>query len=111
MKTNDGVCDYIDAVPRISFHAQQRLRQRGLREADLERMRQCGEEFSDGYLMSDRAISERVSVLKAEIQHLERLKGIVIIEQDDTLVTVYRSDRKRRRRILSNGNSRRRKHK
>jgi len=110
MKTHDGVLSYIDAAPRISFHARQRLRQRGLREADLDRMRTSGEEFSDGYLMSNRAISERVASLKGEIQRLERLKGVTLIEEDNTLVTVYRADRKRCRRILNNGAARRRKH-
>jgi hypothetical protein len=100
MKTSERAISQVEA-PRISIHAGQRLRQRGLQESDLERIRSSGEEFSEGYLMSDRAIRERVSMLKREIQRLERLKGAVLIEQGNTLVTVYRADRKRCCRILS----------
>ena len=92
-------CD--DAMPRTSRHAGRRLRQRGLREADLDRLQRYGEEFDDGYLMSNRTIDASITELKAEIQRLERLKGVVLIEQDNTVITVYRSDRRRQRRILS----------
>ena len=87
-------------MPSASLHALRRLRQRGLREADLERLKRHGEEFDEGYLMSKRTIDEHITRLKWEIQRLERLKGVVLIEQDNTLVTVYRSSRRRQRRIL-----------
>jgi hypothetical protein len=87
-------------VTQVSFHAQQRLRQRGFRESDLDRMRRYWEVFDDGFLMSNRSIDEHIKELKSEIQHLERLKNTVLIEQDNTVVTVYRSDRRRRRQIL-----------
>lgn len=96
---------------RMSTHAIQRIRQRGLCEDDIGLICEAGEEFGDGYLMSARAVSKRVGQLKAEIQRLERLRGIVLIEQDDTLVTAYRADRKRCKRILKHGISQQNGHK
>jgi hypothetical protein len=92
--------EHYEGMPLPSLHALSRLRQRGLREADLDRLQRHGEEFDDGYLMSNRTIDEHITQLKSEIQRLERLKGVVLIEQDNTLVTVYRSNRRRQRRIL-----------
>jgi hypothetical protein len=87
--------------PRVSLHAQRRIRQRGLKEADLSRLQRFGEEMNDGYLMTDRTINSWIAELKSEIQRLERLRGLVLIEQDNNVVTVYRSSRHREHRILS----------
>lgn len=88
---------------KMSTHAIQRIRQRGLCEDDIGLICEAGEEFGDGYLMSARAVSERIGRLKAEIQRLERLRGVVLIEQEDTFVTAYRANRKRCKRILKYG--------
>lgn len=93
--------EHNEGMPRTSRHALRRIRQRGLRETDLDRLERHGEEFDDGYLMSNRRIDQCITQLKSEIQRLERLKGVVLIEQDNTLVTVYRSNRRRQRQILS----------
>jgi len=100
MAISDATAMYEDRETQVSFHAQQRLRQRGFQDADLDRMRRYGEAFDDGFLMSNRSIDEHIKELKSEIQHLERLKDTVLIEQDNTIVTIYRSDRRRQRRIL-----------
>jgi len=107
MKRRKGTSERNAAPPRISLHAARRLRQRGLREGDLDRVRASGEEFSEGYLLSKRAIGEKVAELKGEIQRLERLRDVVLIEQDDTFVTVYRANHRRCRRILNGGATRR----
>jgi len=98
-KTN-AIAICANREPRVSFHAQRRLRQRSFREADLDRVRRYGEDFDDGFVMSNRSINEHIKQLKSEIQHLERLKDAVLIEQGNTIVTVYRSDRRRQRRAL-----------
>jgi hypothetical protein len=98
-KTNASAT-YANREPQISFHAQQRLRQRGFREADLDRVRRYGEDSDDGFVMSNQSINEHIKQLKSEIQHLERLKDAVLIEQGNTIVTVYRSNSRRKRRTL-----------
>jgi len=99
MNHADPLIDRQD-LPRVSMHAQRRIRQRGLKEADLGRLQRFGEEVEEGYLMTDRKLDECIAGLKSEIQRLERLRGLVLIEQGDTLVTLYRSDRRRQRRLL-----------
>lgn len=105
MNTNELIYRDQASKPKASKHIKKRVRQRGLCEKDFDVISQAGEEFQDGYLMSTRAVSERIGRLKAEIQRLERLRGIVLIEQEDTFVTVYRADRKRCKRILGYGQS------
>ncbi|WP_275096189.1 hypothetical protein [Sedimenticola hydrogenitrophicus] len=95
----------------MSMHIQQRLRQRGVKEDDLALVCDVGETFSDGYMMTKRAVSEEISRLKAEIQRLEKLKGVMVIEQRNTLVTVYRPNHTKCRLVLEHGKSISRKHK
>jgi hypothetical protein len=90
----------------MSAHIQQRLRQRGVKHEDLALVCGVGEPFSDGYLMTKRAVTEEIGRLKAEIQRLEKLKGLMVIEQQRTLVTVYRPSRTRSRRLLRHGRTR-----
>lgn len=85
---------------RLSRHAQQRLRQRGLKESDVARLQRFGEEVEEGYLMTDRSLEASIAALKSEIQRLERLRGLALIERGNTLVTMYRADRRRQSRLL-----------
>ena len=105
MRTNEQSIGNQSKHPRLSQHFEQRAQQRGLRGKDMEVICRVGEEFGDGYYMSGRAVSERIRKLKAEIQQLERLRGVVVIEQEDTYITAYRADKKRSKRIMKYGKS------
>jgi hypothetical protein len=83
----------------LSFHAQGRLRQRGIKNGDLEVVRSFGEPVADGYLMSDKAIEHRKHELQRQLQQLERLRGLALIEASDCVVTIYRADNNRVKRL------------
>jgi hypothetical protein len=105
MRNNTLTTTGLNQRPRPSQHFEQRAQQRGLRCKDMEVICRVGEEFGDGYYMSGRAVGERIRKLKAEIQQLERLRGVVVIEQQDTYVTTYRADKRRSKRIMKYGKS------
>lgn len=87
-----------DPMP-LSIHAAARIRQRGLKEDDLALIRQAGEAVADGFLMSNKAIDTRKRLLMREIECLERLRGVALIESTSCVVTIYRTDKKRTRRL------------
>lgn len=85
----------------LSAHAQVRMHQRGVKLGDLELVRALGEQVSDGYLISDKAIEQGRLILRAQMQQLERLRGLALIEITGCVVTVYRADKKRIKRLRS----------
>ncbi len=91
---------------RMSYHASQRASQRGLKLYDISLVMEFGELVDDGYLMSDKAIARAREALKhngcdKEMQRLDHLAGIVVVEEGNTIVTAYRADKKRMRRLRS----------
>lgn len=85
----------------MSKHAAARIRQRGLTERDINLIRGSGESVDDGFLMTNRAIDLRVQALRREITRIEKLRGVAVIESADKVITVYRADRKRVRRLIA----------
>ena len=86
---------------RWSKHARQRLGQRGFKQVDEDLLTAFGEQVEDGYLMTNQAIQDARLSLKTSLQRLDHLKGATLIEADGAVVTVYRADRKRVKRLKS----------
>jgi hypothetical protein len=86
-------------VIRLSAHALARLTQRGLKFEDLELFTKFGEEVDDGYVISHKAIEHYRGVLKAQMQRLEKLRGAALIESSGQVITLYRADKTRLRRL------------
>lgn len=89
---------------KLSKHAGQRQQQRGFQCVDMALVLQWGEEVEDGFVLSDRAIKSARKALamlgrKPALQRLDHLRGMALIEQDGILVTVFRADKKRLRRL------------
>lgn len=88
-----------DSMARITRHAEMRIRQRGIAPGALDILRQFGETVDDGFVLTDHAIDEGRRALRAQIELLEKLRGIALIEVGGAVVTLYRADRKRVRRL------------
>jgi hypothetical protein len=87
-----------------SRHAAQRQQQRGFKTADIELLMAWGEDVEDGLVMSDRALKHARYELarrgaKAALQRLDHIRGMTLIEQDRTFLTLFRADRKRLQRL------------
>lgn len=84
-----------------SLHAATRQRQRGISNSDIEMVMRFGEQVDDGYVLTERALEIARRDLKQILQRLDHLAGVAVIEQGGTLVTTYRADARRIRRLRS----------
>lgn len=90
----------------ISRHAFKRTNQRGIQLKGLHLVLEFGEPVDDGYLMTHGALNEAYRELgqqgrKKDIQHLARLSNIAAIVEQGVVVTAYRADKKRARRLMA----------
>ena len=93
-------------LPTLSDHAEERLRQRGYRERDVETVIAYGTLCADAIVLTDKDVRRAIETKKREIQDLERLRGTAVVVQDGVVATVYRPGRRRMRRFLSRRRSR-----
>jgi len=89
---------------QFSDHADQRLHQRGLRPCDLDLILTYGEWVEDGCLLSGRAIHNARRALRHQgergaLQRMDHLRNVTVILEGNTVVTVYRADARRLRRL------------
>lgn len=82
---------------KMSQHIRTRCRQRGIPESDLELVVQHGTVTSDGLILTGKDIADAVREMKRKMKRLSKLKDVLILTDDVTMVTVYRADRRRRR--------------
>lgn len=83
----------------MSAHADKRQRQRGFSDVDVQLVLAHGDSVDDGYVMTRKAVSRRISELKKEIVRLQKLKDVAVIEDTGTVVTMYRADGRRMRKL------------
>ena len=87
----------------VSQHAAVRMRQRGVRLADVELVLGCASAIGDDVLfLSSKDADREISRRKREIEALQRLRGQKLVVVDDTIVTCYRSCRRDQKRLLRN---------
>lgn len=84
----------------LSFHAQQRLQQRGLSTSDLDLVLMHGTETRDGYYLRRRDVRRAERELRKLINQLNRLSGKYVIVDGDTVITTYHPGKKKQKRIL-----------
>ena len=88
-------------MQNITKHGQRRIQQRGYRNADIELVIQHGTDLDDGYMLTNQDVHQTVERYKREIRKLEHLKGTyVVVSEDNALITAYRPDKNRTRRLL-----------
>jgi|SaaInlStandDraft_6_1057023.scaffolds.fasta_scaffold303153_1 hypothetical protein len=86
----------------ISFHAQQRIQQRGMAGSDIDLILTHGTETRDGYFLRDRDVKKAEAELRKQIEHIHRLAGKYIVVEGETVVTAYHPGMKKQKRILQN---------
>ncbi len=79
-------------------HAEQRMRQRGIRDVDLRLLLKVAEPVSeDALLLTRQRAAREIERRRREIQQLERLRGVRLIIEDGALITVYHAYRAQHR--------------
>lgn len=83
-------------------HALSRIRQRGLREADIDVIVDAGTPVdSESVLLLNHDVDREIGKRKREIAMFERLRGCrVVLAGAEKIVTVYRPCRKIEKRLL-----------
>lgn len=88
----------------LTRHAEARMRQRGLRGADLGLLLEAATPVApDAYLMTDADVDREIARRKGEIEQLGRLRGCKAVVAGDVVVTLYHADPRERRRTLRRG--------
>ena len=78
----------------LTCHAETRIRQRGIRDADVDLLFEIGEWVSDDALqITRRCANHEITKLRHKIQQIERLCGTKLILEEGTLITVYHEHR------------------
>jgi hypothetical protein len=85
----------------FTIHAEARVRQRGIREADVPVIVATGTPFDDDsvFLMA-RDVDREIQKLKREICALERLRGCRVVIEGKKVVTIYRPSKKTEKKLL-----------
>ena len=84
----------------LSFHAQQRLQQRGLNGSDIDLIMVHGTETNDGYYLRRRDVKEAEKELRKLINQLNSLVGKYVVVDGDTIITAYHPSKKKQKGLL-----------
>ena len=85
-------------------HAETRLRQRGLREADIALIQACATPVGDETVfLRAKDVRRAIAMRKREIQQLERLSGCMVIIRGESVITAYHARRRTQKRALRRG--------
>lgn len=80
---------------RFTEHAEERMRQRGFRNVDVDLvLRVATRVADDAYFLTDHDAMQEIARRRHEIQQLERLRGAKLVVEGGTLVTLYHTNRK-----------------
>jgi hypothetical protein len=84
----------------LTTHAAERVRQRGLRDRDLELVFECGTPTQEAVLLTGKDVAREIETCRRRMAQLERLRGTALIVAESVVVTVYRPDTERTKRLL-----------
>lgn len=91
----------------ITQHADARIRQRGLRDADLALLLSAATAVApDAYLLTAADAEREIRRRKREIEQIERLRGCKVVVDGGTIISVYRSRPSDQRRTFRRGRER-----
>jgi hypothetical protein len=92
----------------LTRHAETRMRQRGMRDADLRLVLATATQIApDAYLLTNADVRREIGQRKREIERLERLRNCKVVVAGESVVTCYPSCPRDQRRTLRKGRARR----
>ena len=87
-----------------TYHAETRMRQRGIRSGDVMLILECGTQIDDEtWFMRDQDVRREIERRKREIQVLGRLKRKKVVMRGEQIVTAYPSQPDDQKRTLRRG--------
>lgn len=84
----------------LSRHAEDRARQRGYQESDLELILDFGTPVHDGYVVTPKDVAAFEAWAKQKAVRMRKLSGSFVSVDQSTITSVYRPAKPKRRRLL-----------
>ncbi len=84
---------------RLTAHAGQRLRQRGMRESDLAFILSNGTDVGRGVIITEHDAANIERGARKLIETAHRLKGKLLVVDRDVVITTFHADRRQHRRL------------
>ncbi len=85
---------------RLTRHAECRIRQRGIRERDVDLVLTHGTSTPDAVMLTNTDVAETIADCKRFISDLERLRGTAVFVEGEQVLSVYRPKRAKARRMI-----------
>ena len=92
---------------KLTLHARMRIRQRGFRERDVDLILEQGTLTHDGVILTRKHVADLVADYRRKIADLTRLSGAAVFSEDGVVVSIYRPDASKFRRMTSRPSRRR----
>ena len=91
----------------LTKHADVRIRQRGLRDDDINLVLLTASSIGpDAYMLTAQDAAREIARRKHEIQTLERLKGCKLVVEGDSIISCYHADANAQKKTLRHGRMR-----
>ena len=88
----------------LTRHAEARMRQRGLRDTDLDLLLAAATPLAnDAWLMTNAATDREIARRKREIEQLQRLRGCKLVIAGDVVITICHTRQATQRQVLRQG--------
>ncbi len=87
-------------MPRISHHSEVRMQQRAIRPSDLAFLESHATAVGDGYMLTNKHVQSIEDEASKNVACARRLRGVYVVLADDCILTVYRADRRKVRKLL-----------
>jgi len=81
-------------------HARGRIRQRGLRERDVEFILNYGTDTGDGVILAKKDAQRIIANAKRQIEAAERLVNKRVVADGEEIITVFHADRRQAHQLL-----------
>jgi hypothetical protein len=84
----------------LTGHAAARLRQRGLRDRDVDFILRHGTDTGDGAILAGKDVQRLIKDAKRIIDNAQRLKNKRVVALGGTVITVFHADRRQQHELL-----------
>ena len=91
----------------LTSHAGERLRQRGLRERDVDFVLLHGTPTDNAVVLTKKDVGAAIAEHRRQIAQLERLRGTAVFTRDAAVLTLFRPTPEQMRKLLRRAQPRR----
>jgi len=87
----------------LTRHPRHRIQQRGYKKSDVHLIVEHGTQATGAVVLRTKDVDRVEAQLKQRISRVRTLQGSAVILRGETIVSIYRAGKQRRRRLLAEG--------